>query len=111
MEIILAIAVLAVGIATLVIAVTFGKRTEKHVSAMLNRLRDTAVTNNEKAINDLRAELHEGLARLDQPNAGPLAAQESVSPPQAPGYQAGTAADTSSPADASSPDPWGDGQV
>ncbi len=105
MEIILAIAVLAVGIATLVVAVTFGKRTEKHVSAMLNRLRDTAVTNNEKAINDLRAELHEGLARLDQPNADPPAVQQSLGAPQARGYEPADGAD------AGHPDPADDGRV
>ena len=42
MEVFLAIAVAAVGIATLVVAISFRKRTEKQVSAMLARPRDTA---------------------------------------------------------------------
>ena len=65
MMIFLAVAVAAVGIATLVVAISFGKRTEKHVSAMLDRVRDSAAVKSETAINELRAELHEGLARLD----------------------------------------------
>lgn len=101
MEVFLAIAVAAVGIATLVVALSFGKRTEKQVSAMLDRFRDTGATNNETAINDLRAQLHEGLARLDQLSAGLQAAPEASAPAPAPGQEAGSA-------DVSTPDPWGD---
>ncbi len=88
MEIFLAIAVAAVGIATLMVALSFGKRTEKQVSAMLDRLRDSGALNNESAINELRAELHECLARLDWLSTGRTTVPE-----------------------ASNPDSWGDGRV
>lgn len=101
MMIFLAVAVAAVGIATLVVAASFGKRTEKHVSAMLDRVRDSAAMKNETAINELRAELNEGLARLDWLTSGLPAVSEASSP--SPGYEAGTAA-----ADVGGVDPWGD---
>lgn len=100
MMIFLAVAVAAVGIATLVVAISFGKRTEKHVSAMLDRVRDSAALKNETAINELRAELNEGLARLDWLTSGLPAVSEASSP--APGYEAGTAVDVGGV------DPWGD---
>jgi hypothetical protein len=104
MLILLAIAVAAVGIATLLVALSFGKRTEKHVSAMLDRLRDSGALNNETAINELRAELHECLARLDWLTSGVPAVPEATSSSQMAGYEA------DSPADGLGPDPWGDGQ-
>lgn len=88
MEVILAIAVAAVGIATLVVALTFGKRTEKHVSAMLDRLRDSGALSNETAINELRAELHECLARLDWLSTGLTSVPEASGPSSALGYEA-----------------------
>ena len=106
MEIFLAIAVAAVAIATLVLAISFRKRTEKQVSAMLDRPRDSAATNNETAINELRAQLSEGLARLDQLTVGLQAVQESLWPMrQAPGHEA------ASPADSGNSDPGGDGRA
>lgn len=102
MMIFLAVAVAAVGIATLVVAISFGKRTEKHVSAMLDRVRDSAAMKSETAINELRAELHEALARLDWLTSGLPAGPGADSPSQ--DYEAGTAADVGS----SGPDPWGD---
>ena len=104
MMIFLALAVAAVGIATLVVALSFGKRTEKHVSAMLDRVRDSAAMKNEMAINELRAELREGLARLDWLSTGLPAVPEAISPPEVAGYQAGSAAE------AGGPGPWGDGR-
>ncbi len=104
MEVFLAIAVAAVGIATLVVAISFRKRTEKQVSAMLARPRDTATTNSETAINELRAQLYAGLARLDQLSLDLQAVQQSLWAREAWSYQAGDAAD------ASSPDPADDGQ-
>jgi hypothetical protein len=101
MLIFLATAVAAVGIATLVGTLSFGKRTEKHVSAMLDRLRESGTLNNETAINDLRAELHECLARLDWLSTGLTVLPEASSPSLASGYEADGAADLSSP------DPWG----
>lgn len=105
MEIFLAIAVAAVAIATLVLAISFRKRTEKQVSAMLDRPRDSAATNNETAINDLRAQLSEGLARLDQLTVGLQAVQESLWPMQAPDHEAVP------PADSGNSDPGGDGRA
>ena len=105
MEVILAIAVAAVGIATLVVALTFGKRTEKHVSAMFARLRDSGALSNETAINELRAELHECLARLDWLSAGRTAVPEAGRPSSWSGYEAGGVTE------ASGPGPWGDGQA
>lgn len=93
MEVFLAIAVAAVGIATLVVALSFGKRTEKQVSAMLDRPRDSAVTNNETAINELRAQLYEGLARLDRLSLDLQAVQRSLGAPQAWRYEPGDGAD------------------
>jgi hypothetical protein len=101
MLIFLAIAVAAVGIATLVGTLSFGKRTEKQVSAVLGRLRDTGALNNETAINDLRAELHECLARLDWLSTGLTVLPEAGSPSAAASYEAGSVAE------AYSPDMWG----
>ena len=56
MEVFLAIAVAAVAIATLVVAMSFGKRTNKQVSAILDQAKDATATNNETAINELRAQ-------------------------------------------------------
>lgn len=103
MEIFLAIAVAAVAIATLVLAISFRKRTEKQVSAMLDRPRDSAATNNETAINELRAQLSEGLERLDQLTVGLQAVQEFLWPMQAPDHEAVP------PADSGNSDPGGDG--
>ena len=103
MEIFLAIAVAAVAIATLVLAISFRKRTEKQVSAMLDRPRDSAATNNETAINELRAQLSEVLARLDQLTVGLQAVQEFLWPMQAPDHEAVP------PADSGNSDPGGDG--
>ncbi len=105
MMIFLAIAVAAVGIATLVVALSFGKRTEKQVSAMLDRVRDSVAMKNEKAINELRAEVHEGLARLDWLSAGLPAVPGASSWPEMAGYEAGSGADLASP------DPSGNDQV
>lgn len=105
MMIFLAIAVAAVGIATLVVALSFGKRTEKQVSAMLDRVRDSVAMKNETAINELRAELHEGLARLDWLGAGLPVVPGASSWPEMAGYEVGGAPEVSSP------DPRGDGQV
>ena len=105
MELFLAITVAAVAIATLVLAISFRRRTEKQVSAMLDGRRDSAATNNETAINELRAQLAEGLARLDQLAAGLQAVQEFRWPMQAPNQEA------ASPAVRGSPDPGGDGQA
>jgi type VI protein secretion system component VasK len=106
MELFLAIAVAAAAIATLVLAMSFRRRTEKQVSAMLDERRDTAATNNETAVSELRAQLSEGLARLDQLTVGLQAVQEFLWPMPAPGEQAPEAA---SPADNGSSDPGGDG--
>lgn len=105
MEILLAIALAAVAIATLVLAVSFRKRTEKQVSAMLARPRDSTATNNETAISELRAQLSEGLARLDQLTVGLQGVQEFrwPMPPGEPGHEA------ASPVDGGSTDPGGDG--
>jgi hypothetical protein len=92
-----------VAIATLVLAISFRKRTEKQVSAMLDRPRDSAATNNETAINELRAQLSEGLARLDQLTVGLQAVQEFLWPMQAPDHEAVP------PADSGNSDPGGDG--
>lgn len=107
MEILLAIAVAAVAIATLVLAISFRKRTEKQVSAMLDGRRDSAATKNETAINELRAQLSEGLARLDQLTVGLQAVQEFLWPmaPDQPGQEAASAADNGSS------DPGGDGRA
>lgn len=107
MEIFLAIAVAAVAIATLVLAISFRKRTEKQVSAMLDGRRNSAATKNETAINELRAQLSECLARLDQLTVGLQAVQEFLWPTQAPGQPDHEAA---SPADNSS-DPGGDSRA
>lgn len=101
MMIFLAVAVAAVGVATLVVAISFGKRTEKHVSGMLDRIRDSVAAKNETAINELRAELHECLARLEWLTSGLPAVPDASSPPEMAGYEAGSAADLASP------DPWG----
>jgi len=104
MVIFLAIAVAAVGIATLVVALSFGKRTEKHVSAMLDRrLRDSGAANNAAAIDDLRAELQECLARLDWLSSG-LATVPEADPTSSsvPGDDAGIVADVGNG------DWWGD---
>jgi predicted HAD superfamily Cof-like phosphohydrolase len=86
MEVFLAIAVAAVAIATLVVALSFRKRTEKQVSALLERSRDTAAPNDETAVNELRAQLYAGLARLDQLSVGLQTVQEYrpavLSPPE-----------------------------
>ena len=55
---------------------------------MLDRPRDSAATNNETAINDLRAQLSEGLAQLDQLTVGLQAVQESLWRMKAPDDQA-----------------------
>jgi hypothetical protein len=103
MVIFLAIAVAAVGIATLVVALSFGKRTEKHVSAMLDRrLRDSAAAKNEAAINDLRAELQECMARLDWLSSGLTTVPEADRPSPVPGDDAGIVADVGNG------DWWGD---
>jgi type VI protein secretion system component VasK len=107
MEVFLAIAVAAVAIATLVLAISFRKRTEKQVSAMLDGRRNSAATKNETAISELRAQLSEGLARLDQLTVGLQAVQEFLWPMQAPGqpdHEAGSPADNSS-------DPGGDSRA
>jgi type VI protein secretion system component VasK len=107
MEIYLSIAVAAVAIATLVLAISFRKRTEKQVSAMLARPPDSVATNNETAISELRAQLSEGLARLDQLTVSLQAVQEFLwpMPPGEPGHEA------ASPADGGSSDPGGDGRA
>jgi uncharacterized protein YoxC len=107
MEVFLAIAVAAVAIATLVLAISFRKRTEKQVSAMLDGRRNSAATKNETAINELRAQWSEALARLDQLTVGLQAVQEFLWPMQAPGQPDHEAA---SPADNSS-DPGGDSRA
>jgi uncharacterized protein YoxC len=99
-EVFLAIAVVAVAIATLVVAMSFGKRTDKQVSAILNRAKDTTVTNNETAINELRAQLFEGLARLDRLSVDLQAVQESLAAPPAWGSGTGDAADAGHPGSA-----------
>jgi type VI protein secretion system component VasK len=105
MEIYLSIAVAAVAIATLVLAISFRKRTEKQVSAMLARPRDSAAANNETAISELRAQLSEGVARLDQLTVGLQSVQEFLwpMPPGELGHEA------ASPVDGGSSDPGGDG--
>jgi len=108
MELFLAIAVAAVAIATLVLAISFRKRTEKQVSAMLDGRRDSAATKNEMAISELRAQLSDASARLDQLTVGLQAVQEIRWPMQAPGQPDHEAA---SPADNGSPDPGGDGRA
>ena len=107
MELFLAIAVAAVAIASLVLAISFRKRTEKQVSAMLDGHRDSAATNNETAIKELRAQLSEGQARLDQLTVGLRAVQEFIWPmaPGEPGHEA------ASPADSGGSDPGGDGRA
>lgn len=103
MVIFLAIAVAAVGIATLVVALSFGKRTEKQVSAMIDRrLRDSGAANNEAAINDLRAELQECLARLDWLSSGLTTVPEADRPSSVLGDDAGIVSDIGNP------DWWGD---
>jgi hypothetical protein len=104
-EVFLAIAVAAVGIATLVVAMSFGKRTDKQVSAILDRAKAATATNNETAINELRAQLFEGLARLDQLSADLQAVQESLA--AAPAWGSGTG----DAADAGHPGPADDGHV
>lgn len=104
MEVFLAIAVAAVGMATLVVALSFRKRTEKQVTSLLERSRDTAAPNDETAVSELRAQLHEGLARLDQLSADLRAVQEHIQTSPAWTYEAGSAADPDRP------DSWGDGQ-
>ena len=101
MEVFLAIAVAAVAIATLVLAISFRKRTEKQVSAMLDGRRNSVDTKNETAISELRAQLSEGLARLDQLTVGLQAVQEFLWP-MAPGQPDHEAA---SPADSGNADP------
>jgi hypothetical protein len=105
MEVFLAIAVAAVGIATLLVAISFRKRTEKQVSAMLAQPGKTATTNNETAISELRAQLHEGLARLDQLSLDLRAVQQSLWAQQAWSIGTGDAGD------AGHHDPADDGQV
>lgn len=65
---------------------------------MLNGRRDSAATKNETAISELRAQLSEAVARLDQLTVGLQAVQESrwPMPPGEPGHE------TASPADGSS---------
>ncbi len=72
---------------------------------MLDGHRDSAATKNETAISELRAQLSEGLARLDQLTVGLQAVQEFLwpMPPEEPGHEA------ASPADNGSSDPGGDG--
>jgi hypothetical protein len=102
MVIFLAIAVAAVGIATLVVALSFGKRTEKQVSAMIDRrLRDSGAANNEAAINEVRAELQECLARLDWLSSGLTTVPEADRPSSVIG-------DDAIVADIGNPDWWGD---
>lgn len=98
MELFLAIAVAAVAIATLVLAISFRRRTEKQVSAMLDGRRDSAATKNETAISELRAQLSEGLARLDQLTVRLHAVQEFLwpMPPGEPGHEAASPADSGS---------------
>jgi hypothetical protein len=105
MEVFLAIAVAAVGIATLVVAMSFGKRTEKQVSAILDRSKETTTAPNETAISELRAQLYEGLARLDQLSVDLQAVQESLAAPPAWGGATGDAAD------AGHPGPADDGRI
>jgi type VI protein secretion system component VasK len=107
MELFLAIAVAAVAIATLVLAVSFRKRTEKQVSAMLDGRRDSAATKNETAISELRAQMSEASARLDQLTVGLQAVQEFLWP-MAPGEPDHEAVP---PADNGSPDPGADGRA
>jgi hypothetical protein len=103
MVIFLAIAVAAVGIATLVVALSFGKRTEKQVSVMIDRrLRDSGAAKNEAAIKDLRAELQECLARLDWLSSGLTTVPEADRPSSALHDDAGIVADIGNP------DWWGD---
>jgi hypothetical protein len=108
MEVFLAIAVVAVAIATLVLAISFGKRTEKQVSAMLEGRRDSAATKNETAISELRVQLSEVSARLDQLTVGLQAVQEFLWPMEAPGEPG---PDVASPADSGSSGPGSDGQA
>ena len=108
MELFLAVAVAAVAIATLVLAISFRKRTEKQVSAMLDGRRDSAAASNETAISELRAQLSEASARLDQLTVGLQAVQEFLWPMQAPDEPAPEAA---SPADSGNSDPGGDDQA
>lgn len=108
MEVFLAIAVAAVAIATLVLAISFPKRTEKQVSAMLDGRRNSAATKNETAINELRAQWSEALARLDQLTVGLQVVQEFLWPTQAPGEPGPEAV---SPADNGNSDPGSDGRV
>ena len=69
---------------------------------MLARVRDSAALKNETAINELRAELHESLARLDWLTAGLAPVPEASG--AAPGYETGPATD----AGGAGSDPWGD---
>jgi uncharacterized protein YoxC len=108
MELFLAIAVAAVAIATLVLAISFRKRTEKQVSAMLDGRRDSAVTKYETAISELRTQLSEALARLDQLTVGLQAVQEFLWPMHAPGQPDHEAA---SPAESGNADPGSDGRA
>ncbi len=105
MEVFLAIAVAAVGIATLMVAISFRKRTEKQVSTILAQPRDAAATNNETAINELRGQLYEGLARLDRLSLDLQAVQRSLAAPQAWRYEPGDGADVGRP------DPTDDGRA
>lgn len=137
MELFLAIVLAAVAIATLTVAISFRKRTEKQVSAMLEHdkkdarrgmekvlaelrkereqdraerelvdgLREAAITNNETAASDLRAQLGAALARLDQLSAGLQQVQDFLRPLGAPGREAAT------PADGRNPAAGGDGPV
>jgi type VI protein secretion system component VasK len=107
MELFLAIAVAAVAIATLVLAMSFRKRTEKQVLAMLDGRRDSAATKNEMAISELRAQLSDASARLDRLTVGLQAVQEFrwPMPPGEPGHE------VASPADNGGPDPGGDGRA
>jgi type VI protein secretion system component VasK len=107
MELFLAIAVAAVAIATLVLAMSFRKRTEKQVSAMLGGRRDSAAKKNEMAISELRAQLSDASARLDQLTVGLQAVQEFrwPMPPGEPGHEA------ASPVDNGGPDAGGDGRA
>jgi len=106
MELFLAMAVAAVAIATLVLAISFRKRTEKQVSAMLDGRRDSGARKNEMAISELRAQLSDASARLDQLTVGLQAVQEFLWPVQAPGQPGHEAA---SPADNGSSGPGGNG--
>ena len=66
---------------------------------MLARPRDSVAANNETAISELRAQLSEGLARLDQLTVGLQAVQEFLWPmaPEEPGHEAASPATAAVP--------------